>query len=71
MKETFLKTVSFDEVEATVREIRSRKVTDTDTEKPVTKKMLKEQYFWDECLAEMFMCLPATCMSPPKLCLRG
>lgn len=51
MKETFLKTGSFDEVEATVRQIRSRKVTDTDTEKPVTKKMLKEQYFWDECLA--------------------
>ena len=51
MKETFLKTGSFDEVEATVRQMRSRKVTDTDTEKPVTKKMLKEQYFWDECLA--------------------
>ena len=51
MKETFLKAGSFDEVGATVRQMRFRKVTDTDTEKPVTKKMLKEQYFWDECLA--------------------
>lgn len=49
MKETFLKTGSFDEVEAIVKQLRSNKVQDQDTEKPVTKHMLKEVWKWDEC----------------------
>ena len=49
MKEVWLKTGSFDEVEAMVKRIRSQKVKDTDKEKPVTKKMLKEIWHWDEC----------------------
>ena len=48
MKETFLKTGSFEEVLATVKQIRSKSVKDEDTEKPVTKLMLKEVWKWDE-----------------------
>ena len=48
MKETFLQTGSFEEVQATVKQIRSRSVKDQDTEKPVTKLMLKETWKWDE-----------------------
>lgn len=48
MKETFLRTGSFEEVQATVQQIRSRSVKDQDTEKPVTKLMLKETWKWDE-----------------------
>lgn len=49
MKDTFLKTGSFDEVDATVKQLRSNKVKDEDLEKPVTKFMLKEVWKWDEC----------------------
>lgn len=48
MKETFLKTGSFEEVLATVKQIRSKSVKDEDTEKPVTKLTLKEVWKWDE-----------------------
>lgn len=54
MKTTFLKTGSFDEVEAVVKQLRSRSVKDQDTEKPVTKTMLKEVWKWDEYWAQKF-----------------
>jgi alpha-N-acetylglucosamine transferase len=49
MKEAFLKTGQFSDVHAVVKQLRTKKVKDEDTEKPVTKLMLKEIYKWDEC----------------------
>ena len=49
MKEAFLKTGQFSDVHAGVKQLRTKKVKDEDTEKPVTKLMLKEIYKWDEC----------------------
>lgn len=48
MKETWIKTGSFQEVEAVIKHIRSKKVKDDELEKPVTKHMLKEVWKWDE-----------------------
>ena len=49
MKETFLKTGSLQEVDIVVQRMSNQSVKDQDTEKPVTKLMLKEIYKWDEC----------------------
>ena len=49
MKEAFLKSGQFADVHAVVKQLRTKKVKDEDTEKPVTKLMLKEIYKWDEC----------------------
>ena len=48
MKETFLKTGSLQEVDIVVQRMSNQSVKDEDTEKPVTKLMLKEIYKWDE-----------------------
>lgn len=48
MKEIFLKTGSFSEVDAMVQQLQNNSVKDQDTEKPVTKHMLKELWKWDE-----------------------
>ena len=50
MKEVLISTGSLQEVTAVAKQLYSKSVTDT-TKKPVTKKMLKEQYHWDEFLA--------------------
>ena len=51
MKEVLIATGSLQEVTATAKQLFSKSVTDTSKEKPVTKKMLKEQYHWDEFLS--------------------
>ena len=56
LKEAFLKTGQFSDVQAVVKQLRSKKVKDEDTEKPVTKQMLKEIYKWDECCPQTGMC---------------
>ena len=54
MKETFLKTGSLQEVDIVVQRMSNQSVKDQDTEKPVTKLMLKEIYKWDECCPQNF-----------------
>ena len=54
MKETLLKTGSLQEVDIVVQRMSSQSVKDQDTEKPVTKHMLKEIYKWDECCPQNF-----------------
>ena len=54
MKATFLKTGSLQEVDIVVQRMSNQSVKDQDTEKPVTKLMLKEIYKWDECCPQNF-----------------
>ena len=57
LKEIFLKTGSFQEVENQVKrwtEIRQQKES---TAKPVTKTQLKNMYHYDECLAYIHACI--------------
>ena len=54
MKETFLKTGSLQEVDIVVQRMSNQSVKDEDTEKPVTKLMLKEIYKWDESYPQGF-----------------
>lgn len=55
MKDVFIKSGSFDEVQAVVKQIKKDTVKDQDLEKPVTKHILKEVWKWDECGPQTYM----------------
>ena len=50
MKEALVATGSLKECEVVASQLARSSVVDTTKEKPVTKKMLKEVWHWDECL---------------------
>ena len=50
MKERLIATGDISQVDVVAKQLHRQSTTDTTLEKPVTKKMLKEQYLWDELL---------------------
>lgn len=50
MKEALVASGSLNQCTVVATELARSSVVDTTKEKPVTKKMLKEVYHWDECL---------------------
>ena len=50
MKEKLVATGSLDQVDVLAKQLYQKTVTNTSKEKPVTKKMLAEQWHWDEFL---------------------